>query len=117
MASRFVSFSLEGNNRYGMEPNNRYGTESGNGYGTESGNECGIESSNGQGMELSLDDTTDNKIENARSPMVSPIHKRRASHVMDKIPEEAESLTVMVGGVNFLEQPITAFIRLKEVKI
>ena len=36
---------------------------------------------------------------------------------MDKIPEGAESLTVLVGGVKFLNQPIVAFVRLAQVKI
>lgn len=40
---------------------------------------------------------------------------RRGSSVISKIPDEAESLTVLVGGVNFLKQPITAFVRLSEV--
>ncbi|CAI7999405.1 Electrogenic sodium bicarbonate cotransporter 4 [Geodia barretti] len=34
--------------------------------------------------------------------------------VMDKIPEGAESLTVLVGGVKFLSEPIVAFVRLAQ---
>lgn len=34
---------------------------------------------------------------------------------MDKIPEGAESLTVLVGGVKFLNDPIVAFVRLAQV--
>jgi hypothetical protein len=33
---------------------------------------------------------------------------------MDKIPDEAESLTVLVGGVKFLEKPVVAFVRLAQ---
>ena len=36
---------------------------------------------------------------------------------MEKIPEEAESLTVLVGGVKFLEKPVVAFVRLAQVRI
>ncbi len=36
--------------------------------------------------------------------------------LMSKIPEEAESLTVLVGGVQFLQQPIVAFVRLDQVR-
>ena len=35
---------------------------------------------------------------------------------MDKIPENAESLTVLVGGVKFLKEPIVAFVRLEQVR-
>lgn len=42
--------------------------------------------------------------------------RRRGSSVISKIPDEAESLTVLVGGVDFLKQPITAFVRLETVK-
>ena len=34
---------------------------------------------------------------------------------MDKIPEDAESLTVLVGGVKFLKQPVAVFVRLAQV--
>ncbi len=37
--------------------------------------------------------------------------------LMDKIPEEAESLTVLVGGVQFLQKPIVAFVRLDQVSL
>ncbi len=33
---------------------------------------------------------------------------------MEKIPEEAESLTVLVGGVQFLKEPLVAFVRLAQ---
>ena len=42
--------------------------------------------------------------------------KRKASvpSLMSRIPDEAESLTVMVGGVSFLEEPVVAFVRLAQ---
>ena len=40
---------------------------------------------------------------------------KRHCKIMDQIPDEAESLTVMVGGVKFLEKPVTAFVRLEQV--
>ncbi len=51
----------------------------------------------------------------AESPVTTPIQKRHTSSVMNKIPDEAESLTVLVGGVKFLEKPITVFVRLGQV--
>ena len=36
---------------------------------------------------------------------------------MDKIPENAESLTVLVGGVKFLTNPVVAFVRLAQVHV
>lgn len=54
----------------------------------------------------------------AESDMEAPppwLHKRhRGSTLISKIPDEAESLTVLVGGVKFLDEPITAFVRLGE---
>lgn len=40
--------------------------------------------------------------------------KPSAPSLMDKIPDEAESLTVLVGGVKFLEKPVVAFVRLAQ---
>ena len=42
---------------------------------------------------------------------------KRVLQLMEKIPEEAESLTVMVGGVKFLEKPVVAFVRLAQVRV
>lgn len=54
----------------------------------------------------------------ATGPASSRLHKRRrGSTALSKVPEEAELLTVLVGGVNFLEQPVTAFVRLDEVSV
>ena len=51
---------------------------------------------------------------------VAPSHGLRSllrrGSIIDVIPEEAESITVMVGGVKFLENPVTAFVRLKQVR-
>ena len=34
--------------------------------------------------------------------------------LLDKIPEGAESITVLVGGVNFLKEPVVVFVRLAQ---
>lgn len=34
--------------------------------------------------------------------------------LLQKIPEGAESLTVLVGGVSFLQEPLVVFLRLKQ---
>lgn len=34
--------------------------------------------------------------------------------LLDKIPQHAESLTVLVGGVNFLHDTVVAFVRLEQ---
>lgn len=53
----------------------------------------------------------------------SPKHElpsilRRRSSIMDLIAAEAESLTVLVGGgIKFLDQPVTAFVRLEQVRV
>lgn len=49
-------------------------------------------------------------------PTVSGILKTKTSapSLMYKIPDEAESLTVLVGGVKFLEKPVVAFVRLAQ---
>ena len=50
--------------------------------------------------------------------VMSRLHRRRrGSSLISKIPTEAESLTVLVGGVNFLKQTITVFVRLEEVSL
>ncbi len=50
--------------------------------------------------------------------VTSRLHRRRrGSSLISKIPTEAESLTVLVGGVNFLQRTITAFVRLGEVSV
>lgn len=39
------------------------------------------------------------------------------SHFMKKIPKGAEASNILVGEVNFLEKPFSAFIRLQEASI
>ena len=39
------------------------------------------------------------------------------SHFMKKIPKGAEASNILVGEVNFLEKPLSAFIRLQEAVI
>ena len=53
------------------------------------------------------------------TPPVSGILERNAStpSLMHKIPDEAESLTVLVGGVKFLEKPVVAFVRLAQSQL
>ena len=45
------------------------------------------------------------------------MHKKLSGSMQDllkRIPDEAESLTVLVGGVNFLQEPVVAFVRLQQ---
>ena len=54
------------------------------------------------------------------TPPLERRHKNFSKSVlqlMEKIPEEAESLTVMVGGVKFLQKPVVAFVRLAQVRL
>ena len=39
---------------------------------------------------------------------------RSVQDLLDKIPQHAESLTVLVGGVNFLQESVVAFVRLEQ---
>ena len=39
---------------------------------------------------------------------------RSVQDLLDKIPHHAESLTVLVGGVNFLQDSVVAFVRLEQ---
>ncbi|XP_061777706.1 anion exchange protein 2b isoform X2 [Nerophis ophidion] len=48
---------------------------------------------------------------------VSGMHKSKSKHelkLLEKIPENAEATVVLVGSVDFLEQPTMAFVRLQE---
>lgn len=42
------------------------------------------------------------------------VRKASDASIMKKIPEGAEATTVLVGSVDFLEQPTIAFVRLAE---
>ena len=54
---------------------------------------------------------------------IGPTHQTSSSSLklsssvrdlLQKIPEGAESITVLVGGVNFLKEPVVVFVRLAE---
>ncbi|XP_034415655.1 anion exchange protein 2b isoform X2 [Cyclopterus lumpus] len=48
---------------------------------------------------------------------VSGMHRSKSKHelkLLEKIPENAEATVVLVGSVDFLEQPTMAFVRLQE---
>ncbi|XP_051909773.1 anion exchange protein 2b isoform X2 [Hippocampus zosterae] len=49
--------------------------------------------------------------------VVSGMHRSKSKHelkLLEKIPENAEATVVLVGSVDFLEQPTMAFVRLQE---
>jgi len=65
------------------------------------------------------DEEVDHEAKDGEEKPVSSSSMRsllRKSSIIDVIPEEAESLTVLVGGVKFLERPLTAFVRLEQVR-
>uniref|UniRef100_A0A3P9CQW0 Anion exchange protein n=1 Tax=Maylandia zebra TaxID=106582 RepID=A0A3P9CQW0_9CICH len=53
-----------------------------------------------------------------REPSIGPgMHRSKSKHelkLLEKIPENAEATVVLVGSVDFLEQPTMAFVRLQE---
>ncbi|XP_063768718.1 anion exchange protein 2b isoform X2 [Eleginops maclovinus] len=55
---------------------------------------------------------------NEKEPsLVSGMHRSKSKHelkLLEKIPENAEATVVLVGSVDFLEQPTMAFVRLQE---
>uniref|UniRef100_A0A665V7X9 Anion exchange protein n=1 Tax=Echeneis naucrates TaxID=173247 RepID=A0A665V7X9_ECHNA len=64
---------------------------------------------------------TDTRIDvekNEKEPTLVPcMHKSKSKHelkMLEKIPENAEATLVLVGSVDFLEQPTMAFVRLQE---
>uniref|UniRef100_A0A673CSL3 Anion exchange protein n=1 Tax=Sphaeramia orbicularis TaxID=375764 RepID=A0A673CSL3_9TELE len=71
-------------------------------------------------MGLSAGDT-DTRIDmdkNEKEPNLGPgMHRSKSKHelkLLEKIPENAEATVVLVGSVDFLEQPTMAFVRLQE---
>ncbi|XP_036377470.1 anion exchange protein 2b [Megalops cyprinoides] len=51
------------------------------------------------------------------TPSVIGMHRSKSKHelkLLEKIPENAEATVVLVGSVEFLEQPTMAFVRLQE---
>uniref|UniRef100_A0A8C4ESD3 Anion exchange protein n=1 Tax=Dicentrarchus labrax TaxID=13489 RepID=A0A8C4ESD3_DICLA len=64
---------------------------------------------------------TDTRIDvekNEKEPtLMSGMHRSKSKHelkLLEKIPENAEATVVLVGSVDFLEQPTMAFVRLQE---
>lgn len=53
-----------------------------------------------------------------KEPILTPgMHRSKSKHelkLLEKIPENAEATVVLVGSVDFLEQPTMAFVRLQE---
>ncbi|XP_047468171.1 anion exchange protein 2b isoform X2 [Mugil cephalus] len=58
------------------------------------------------------------KNETQKEPSLGPgMHRSKSKHelkLLEKIPENAEATVVLVGSVDFLEQPTMAFVRLQE---
>ncbi|XP_041817821.1 anion exchange protein 2b isoform X2 [Chelmon rostratus] len=58
------------------------------------------------------------KNEVQKEPTLAPgMHRSKSKHelkLLEKIPENAEATVVLVGSVDFLEQPTMAFVRLQE---
>uniref|UniRef100_A0A8C1YAC3 Anion exchange protein n=1 Tax=Cyprinus carpio TaxID=7962 RepID=A0A8C1YAC3_CYPCA len=53
----------------------------------------------------------------SHTPQFFGLHKTKSKHelkLLEKIPEDAEATVVLVGSVDFLDQPTMAFVRLQE---
>uniref|UniRef100_A0A3B5A5N4 Anion exchange protein n=1 Tax=Stegastes partitus TaxID=144197 RepID=A0A3B5A5N4_9TELE len=63
-------------------------------------------------------DTRIDMEKNEKEPSLGPgMHRSKSKHelkLLEKIPENAEATVVLVGSVDFLEQPTMAFVRLQE---
>uniref|UniRef100_A0AAY5ENX0 Anion exchange protein n=1 Tax=Electrophorus electricus TaxID=8005 RepID=A0AAY5ENX0_ELEEL len=60
---------------------------------------------------------TETEKNEAKTAPASGMHKSKSKHelkLLEKIPENAEATVVLVGSVDFLEQPTMAFVRLLE---
>ncbi|KAI1902072.1 hypothetical protein AGOR_G00040950 [Albula goreensis] len=72
----------------------------------------------GSGMAGSETDTRIDMEKNEKEmPPVIGMHRSKSKHelkLLEKIPENAEATVVLVGSVDFLEQPTMAFVRLQE---
>ncbi|KAM6971022.1 anion exchange protein 2b isoform 2-T2 [Tautogolabrus adspersus] len=58
-----------------------------------------------------------NDLQQKEPPVVYGMHRSKSKHelkLLEKIPENAEATVVLVGSVDFLEQPTMAFVRLQE---
>uniref|UniRef100_A0A667ZWT5 Anion exchange protein n=1 Tax=Myripristis murdjan TaxID=586833 RepID=A0A667ZWT5_9TELE len=66
----------------------------------------------------STDTRIDMEKNEQKEPAVTPgMHRSKSKHelkLLEKIPENAEATVVLVGSVDFLEQPTMAFVRLQE---
>ncbi|KAL2097714.1 hypothetical protein ACEWY4_006921 [Coilia grayii] len=72
----------------------------------------------GAGMTtLDADTRIDMDKSEKESPLLLGLHKSKSKHelkLLEKIPENAEATVVLVGHVDFLDQPSMAFVRLQE---
>ncbi|XP_070709125.1 anion exchange protein 2b isoform X2 [Pempheris klunzingeri] len=63
-------------------------------------------------------DVEKNEVPQKEPPiLMSGMHRSKSKHelkLLEKIPENAEATVVLVGSVDFLEQPTMAFVRLQE---
>uniref|UniRef100_A0A671YJF7 Anion exchange protein n=1 Tax=Sparus aurata TaxID=8175 RepID=A0A671YJF7_SPAAU len=62
-------------------------------------------------------DTRIDMEKNDEPTLASGMHRSKSKHelkLLEKIPENAEATVVLVGSVDFLEQPTMAFVRLQE---
>ncbi|XP_073345003.1 anion exchange protein 2b isoform X1 [Pagrus major] len=62
-------------------------------------------------------DMEKNDVQQKEPTLVSGMHRSKSKHelkLLEKIPENAEATVVLVGSVDFLEQPTMAFVRLQE---
>ncbi|XP_061521743.1 anion exchange protein 2b isoform X3 [Phycodurus eques] len=62
-------------------------------------------------------DVEKNDVPQKEPAIVSGMHRSKSKHelkLLEKIPENAEATVVLVGSVDFLEQPTMAFVRLQE---
>ncbi|KAJ8375112.1 hypothetical protein SKAU_G00056920 [Synaphobranchus kaupii] len=72
----------------------------------------------GSGVAVTETDTrVDIEKKEKEAPITTGMHKSKSKHelkLLEKIPENAEGTVVLVGSVDFLEQPTMAFVRLQE---
>ncbi|TSK82138.1 Anion exchange protein 2 [Bagarius yarrelli] len=67
--------------------------------------------------ELDSHSYTENDKNEKDTPLLLGLHKSKSKHefkLLEKIPENAEATVVLVGRVDFLDQPSMAFVRLQE---
>ncbi|KAG5851104.1 hypothetical protein ANANG_G00089490 [Anguilla anguilla] len=72
----------------------------------------------GSGVAVTETDTRlDIEKKEKEAPIAVGMHKSKSKHelkLLEKIPENAEATVVLVGSVDFLEQPTMAFVRLQQ---